>query len=227
MKLITEMVEEVQVLSEDSEDGKTKSWYVQGPFLQGGIKNRNNRIYPMGILEPEASRYIKEYVNDNRAMGELGHPQGPIINLDRVSHKIIQLVKEGNDYIGKAKIIAANPMGQIAIGLLSEGVKIGASSRAIGTVKRNNQGINEVQEDFHISTAADLVADPSAPSAFVNGIYEGVEYIYNNGALKEYDAEALKEEADKIFQAKINREARIKALFESFMTKISMAKDIY
>jgi len=180
MKLIREEVESIEVLTEESESGK-KTFYIQGPFLQGDIKNRNGRIYESNILAKEVGRYNEEYVNKNRAMGELGHPDGPTVNLDRVSHKITSLKQEGSNFIGKAKILET-PMGNIASALLSDGVTLGVSSRGMGSLVQRN-GANYVGEDFHLATAADIVADPSAPDAFVQGIMEGVEWYYDDGGM--------------------------------------------
>ena len=177
MRLFTELNEEVQLITEAEENGK-KSFFIEGTFLQGNIQNRNRRIYPVGILEKEVYRYMKENIEKNRAYGELGHPDGPNINLERVSHMIKSLKKEGNDFIGKAKILET-PYGMIVRNLLSEGANIGVSSRGMGTLKPNREGINEVQDDFRLATAADIVADPSAPNAFVRGIMENTEWIWD------------------------------------------------
>lgn len=183
MKLIREEVESVQVLTEES-NGK-KTFHIQGPFLQGDIKNRNGRIYESRILAKEVNRYNEQYVSKNRAMGELGHPDGPTVNLDRVSHKITSLKQEGSNFIGKAKILET-PMGRIAGALLNDGVTLGVSSRGMGSLVNKN-GANYVGEDFMLATAADIVADPSAPDAFVQGIMEGKEWVWDNGLLKEKD----------------------------------------
>jgi hypothetical protein len=183
MKLIKELTEELQYISEAKESGE-KSYFIEGVFLQAGIKNRNGRVYPSHIMEKAVDDYNRKYIKENRALGELGHPQGPTINHERTSHLIKSLVREGNNYIGRAKIITANPYGAIVKNLMDEGVKLGVSSRGMGTVRANN-GIMEVQEDFWIATAADIVADPSAPDAFVSGILEGKEWVWNNGILQE------------------------------------------
>jgi len=185
MKLIREEIETVEVLTEES-NGK-KTFHIQGPFLQGDIKNRNGRIYESRILAKEVNRYNEAYVNKNRAMGELGHPDGPTVNLDRVSHKITSLKQEGSNFIGKAKILET-PMGRIAGALLNDGVTLGVSSRGMGSLV-NKGGANYVGEDFMLATAADIVADPSAPDAFVQGIMEGKEWVWDNGLLKERDLE--------------------------------------
>ena len=189
MKLIREEIESVRVLTEEK-NGK-KSFYIEGTFLQGDIKNRNGRIYESRILAKEVDRYNQEYICKNRAMGELGHPDGPTVNLDRVSHKITSLTQEGSNFTGKAKILET-PMGRIAGALLNDGVTLGVSSRGMGSLVKKN-GINYVGEDFMLATAADIVADPSAPDAFVQGIMEGKEWVYDNGLLKEIDIERVKQ----------------------------------
>ena len=192
MKLIREEIEAVEVLTE-SNNGK-KTFYIQGPFLQGDIKNRNGRIYESRILAKEVNRYNEEYVAKNRAMGELGHPDGPTVNLDRVSHKITSLKQEGSNFMGKAKILET-PMGRIAGALLNDGVTLGVSSRGLGSLVNKN-GTNYVGEDFMLATAADIVADPSAPDAFVQGIMEGREWIWDNGLLKESEVQQVKDAID-------------------------------
>jgi hypothetical protein len=175
MKLITEEVSKVKFITEEK-NGK-KSLYIEGIFLQGDIKNRNGRCYPMETLSKEVGRYTDNYINKGRALGELGHPEGPTVNLDRVSHMITSLKESGSNYIGKAKILDT-PMGKIASSLINEGVKLGVSSRGIGSLVERN-GVRYVSDDFMLATAADIVADPSAPDAFVNGIMEGVEWVYD------------------------------------------------
>jgi hypothetical protein len=182
MKLIREEIEKVEVLTEGS--GKNQKLYIQGPFLQAECVNRNGRMYPRSIMEREVNRYTEQYVEKGRALGELGHPDGPTVNLDRVSHKIVSLTCEGNNWIGKAQILST-PMGKIAESLLKEGVCLGVSSRGIGSLRENSKGYKEVGEDFMLATAADIVADPSAPDAFVQGIMEGVEWVWNNGILEQ------------------------------------------
>ena len=178
MKLITEVYDQdIQFITEAKEDGG-KNYFIEGVFMQGDIKNRNGRIYTMEILMKEVDRYNKEYIKQNRAYGELGHPQGPTINLERVSHMIKELYQDGSDVIGRAKIMTETPMGKIVKNLMDEGAKLGVSSRGMGTLRQKN-GVNEVQNDFQLATAADIVADPSAPNAFVEGIMEGVEWIQN------------------------------------------------
>ncbi|QIN96895.1 prohead core scaffolding protein and protease [Synechococcus phage S-H34] len=192
MKLIREEIETVEVLTEEK-DGK-KSFYIQGPFLQGDIKNRNGRIYESRVLAKEVARYNENFIQRNRALGELGHPDGPTVNLDRVSHNITELYQDGSNFIGKAKILNT-PMGKIAAGLLGDGVQLGVSSRGMGSLVQR-EGVNYVGEDFHLATAADIVADPSAPDAFVQGIMEGKEWIWDNGLLKECDIEQVKRTID-------------------------------
>jgi hypothetical protein len=179
MKLITEMIEsEVDFVTEAKEDGG-KNYFIEGVFMQGNIKNRNGRMYPMETLAKEVKRYNKEYVEQNRAYGELGHPQGPTINLERVSHMIKDLHQDGNNIIGRAKIMTETPMGKIVKNLMDEGATLGVSSIGMGSLKQNKQGIMEVQNDFMLATAGDIVADPSAPNAFVRGIMEGVDWIFD------------------------------------------------
>ena len=181
MKLITEQIENVQILTEEK-DGK-KLLYIEGVFLQSELKNRNGRMYPFSVLEREVGRYNEEYIKSKRALGELGHPDGPTINLDRVSHRITSLRAEGNNFVGKAQILDT-PMGNIAKSLLGEGVQLGVSSRGMGSIQKS-EDCNVVADDFMLTTAADIVADPSAPDAFVNGIMEGKEWVWDNGLLKE------------------------------------------
>ena len=177
MKLITEMIDtDVQFITEAKEDGG-KNYFIEGVFMQGEIKNRNGRMYPIGTLLKEVKRYNKEYVEQNRAYGELGHPQGPTINLERVSHMIKDLHQDGNNIMGRAKIMTETPMGKIVKNLMDEGAKLGVSSRGMGTLKQDRDGTNVVSSDFQLATAADIVADPSAPDAFVEGIMEGVEWL--------------------------------------------------
>ena len=188
MKLFTELVEDVQYIVEEK-NGK-KDLYITGIYMQAETKNGNGRIYKLPILEREVARYNKQYVETNRALGELGHPSGPSINLDRVSHKIVELRQDGNNFIGKAKVLST-PMGNIAKNLLESGVQLGVSTRGMGSLKEVN-GVMEVQEDFYLATAADIVADPSAPDAFVRGIMEGVEWVWDNGILKAQKLEEMK-----------------------------------
>jgi hypothetical protein len=182
MKLIREEIESVDFIVEEK-NGK-KSLYIEGVFLQGDIQNRNGRMYPMDVLRREVSRYNENHVQSGRALGELGHPDGPTVNLDRVSHKIVSLKESGTNFIGKAKILGT-PMGKIAESLISEGVRLGVSSRGIGSLQMTKEGCNVVGEDFMLATAADIVADPSAPDAFVQGIMEGKEWVWDGGILRE------------------------------------------
>ena len=182
MKLIREEIEQVEVIVE-SRNGK-KNLFIEGVFLQGEIKNRNGRMYPMETLTREVGRYNENFVQKGRALGELGHPDGPTVNLDRVSHKIVSLKESGNNFIGKAKILST-PMGKIASDLLGEGVKLGVSSRGVGSLNKTNEGYSVVGEDFTLATAADIVADPSAPDAFVDGIMEGKDWVWDGGILRE------------------------------------------
>lgn len=202
MKLITERIEDIQYISEAKEDG-TKNLYIEGVFLQAAIKNRNGRIYPEEVMDKEVARYTKEAVENNTAMGELGHPASPQINLDRVSHRIVSLKKEGTNYIGKA-LITQTPMGNIAKGLMESGVKLGVSSRGMGTLKANKLGINEVQADFRLATAADIVSDPSAPDAWVNGIMESYDWVFD--PINGWKAVQLAEETKKQVDRKVNED---------------------
>ena len=211
MKLITEQIEEVKFLTEEN-NGK-KNHYIQGVFLQGEIKNRNGRVYPIDILEREVGRYTEQNISKNRALGELGHPEGPTVNLDRASHKIESLVREGNNYIGKAKILDT-PMGQIAKSLLGEGVSLGVSSRGVGSL-REMGGANYVRDDYQLATAADIVADPSAPDAFVEGIMEGKEWVWDNGLLKEQEISSIKKGIDAA--TLYNLQERKVSAFEQFL----------
>ena len=200
MKLIREEIEAVQVLTEETEGKKT--FYIEGPFLQGDIKNRNGRVYESRILAKEVARYNENFIQRNRALGELGHPDGPTVNLDRVSHNITELRQDGSNFIGKAKILNT-PMGKIASGLLGDGVQLGVSSRGMGSLVQR-EGVNYVGEDFHLATAADIVADPSAPDAFVNGIMEGKEWVYENGLLRERDLAEAKHKLDTVAPSRLN-----------------------
>ena len=192
MKLITEQIESVEFLVEDN--GSKKNHFIEGVFLQADIKNRNGRVYAMNVLEKEVGRCTESYISKDRALGELGHPEGPTVNLDRVSHKIVSLQKEGSNFIGKAKILDT-PMGKIAKNLIDEGVKLGVSSRGVGSISERN-GAAYVRDDFMLATAADIVADPSAPDAFVEGIMEGKEWVWNNGILTERHISSIKKELD-------------------------------
>ena len=216
MKLIKEVVESTKLVVEEKL-GKGKTYFIEGVFLQSELQNRNGRMYPESIMDKEVGRYLKEYVKQNRAYGELGHPDSPSINLDRVSHLIVDLRKEGTNYIGKAKILDT-PMGQIAKGLLDGGANLGVSSRALGSLKMNNEGINVVQDDFMLSTAADIVADPSAPDAFVRGIMESKEWTFVDGKFVEQHIEEVKSFIKKTSSRNLE-EAKVQA-FQRFLSKI-------
>ena len=218
MKLIREEIESVKVITEATKSGK-KNLYIEGVFLQGNIKNRNGRMYPMETLQREVGRYMKEHVNTGRALGELGHPDGPTVNLDRVSHKITSLKESGTNFVGRAKILESTPMGKIASSLLSEGVKLGVSSRGIGSLKPTKEGFNVVGEDFMLATAADIVADPSAPDAFVEGIMEGKEWIWEGSILRERKAEEIKSKIDTLAGRKMLEEHKL-SLFDEFINSL-------
>ena len=213
MKLIREEIEQVEVIVEER-NGK-KSLYIEGVFLQGDIKNRNGRMYPCSTLDKEVGRYNETFIQKGRALGELGHPDGPTVNLDRVSHKITSLVREGNNFIGRAKILNT-PMGNIAKSLLDEGVKLGVSSRGVGSVRMNNEGVNIVGEDFMLATAADIVADPSAPDAFVDGIMEGKEWVWDGGILREKYAEKTYKQINTLVNTRQLQENKLR-LFQDFL----------
>lgn len=216
MKLITEVNEQVRYITEEKE-GK-KALYIEGVFLQSNIKNRNGRMYPGEIMEKEINRYMKEAVENNRAFGELGHPDGPSINLDRVSHIITELRRDDDNWIGKAKL-TETPMGNIARGLIESGGQLGVSSRGLGTLKENRDGIQVVQDDFHLATAADIVADPSAPDAFVRGIMENKEWVIVNGVWTEQHCDMSKRYIKKTNKKQLE-EAKL-AIFERFLTNLS------
>ena len=213
MKLITEQIEDVKLLTEER-DGK-KLLYIEGVFLQSELKNRNGRMYPFDVLNNEVERYNEEYVKSKRALGELGHPDGPTINLDRVSHRITSLRAEGNNFIGKAQILDT-PMGNIAKSLLGEGVQLGVSSRGMGSIQKK-EDVNIVADDFMLTTAADIVADPSAPDAFVNGIMEGKEWVWDNGILKEAKVDKYRRYID---ESRRDLESRTLKVFEDFLGKL-------
>ena len=215
MKLITEQIEEINVLTEASESG-AKNYFIEGIFLQGDIRNRNGRVYPSTVLEREVQKYAESFIDKGRALGELGHPEGPTINLDRVSHKIISLKKEGSNFIGKAKLLET-PMGKVAKSLLDEGVKLGVSSRGMGSLELKN-GVNYVKDDFMLATAADIVADPSAPDAFVEGIMEGKEWVWESGLLKEVEISQIKTYISESTRFQIE-ERKLKA-FERFLKNL-------
>ena len=215
MKLIREEIETAKVTITEGKNGK-KNHFIEGVFLQGEIKNRNGRMYPISTLQREAVNYNKKYIEKGRALGELGHPDGPTINLDRVSHLITSLKQEGNNYVGKARLLDT-PMGNIAKNLIDEGVKLGVSSRGLGTI-RERDGVKVVMDDFMLATAADIVADPSAPDAFVNGIMEGKEWIYNNGSVQEQTVEQIKKRID---NAALNQMEQVKlSAFNQFMSQL-------
>lgn len=216
MKLIREVFDTTNVIVEEKL-GKPKQYFIEGVFLQSEITNRNGRMYKESTMDREVGRYLKEAVEMNRAYGELGHPEGPGINLDRVSHMITSLRKEGTNYIGRAKILDT-PMGQIAKGLLEGGANLGVSSRAMGSLKTNNEGVQVVQDDFMLSTAADIVADPSAPDAYVRGIMEGKEWTFVDGKFVEQNIEEVKSFIKKTSSRNLE-EAKIKA-FQHFLSKI-------
>lgn len=215
MKLITELNESIKYVTETKESGK-KSLYIEGVFLQSEIKNRNGRMYPKHVLEREVNRYNEQFVQKGRAFGELGHPDGPQINLDRISHIIESLKQDGSNWVGRAKI-TDTPMGNIARGIIESGGQLGVSTRGMGSIKLNKEGVNEVQDDFHLATAADIVADPSAPDAFVNGIMEGVEWIWENNMLIAHRAQAQVEQAVR----SRDLETEKFKIFENFINSLS------
>ena len=217
MKLISESIEDVEYLFEQDTEGK-KNYKIRGPFLQAEIKNRNGRVYPLSILEKEVGRYNKEYIQKNRAFGELGHPDGPTVNLERVSHMITGLHPDGNNFIGEAKVMDT-PYGKIVKNLIDEGAKLGVSSRGMGSLEPR-RGVNFVKDDFYLATAADIVADPSAPNAFVEGIMEGKEWVWDNGAVKEMDIAAYKQQLDMKYARAQAREEKAVEIFEDFMSKL-------
>ena len=213
MKLITEEISQVKFITEKKNGGK--KLYIEGVFLQGGIKNRNGRMYPVDILENEVRRYTKTFVSQGRALGELGHPEGPTVNLDRVSHKITSLVREGNNFRGKAQLLST-PMGKIASSLIDEGVKLGVSSRGVGSLRESSNGCKMVGEDFQLATAADIVADPSAPDAFVDGIMEGKDWIWDGGVLREKFAEKTYKQINTLTSSRELQENKLR-LFQDFL----------
>ena len=216
MKLITEEIESVEFLVE-TKNGK-KSMYIEGVFLQGNIKNRNGRMYPMETLRREVGRYNENHVQSGRALGELGHPEGPTVNLDRVSHKIVSLKESGSNFVGKAKILGT-PMGKIASSLIDECVKLGVSSRGIGSLKPTREGINVVGDDFMLATAADIVADPSAPDAFVEGIMEGKDWVWDGSILREKYAERTYKTINTLVDQKALDEKKL-SLFNDFLSNL-------
>ena len=216
MKLITEEISDVKFITEGK--GSKKKMYIEGVFLQGNLKNRNGRMYPVDTLAKEVSRYNESFVAKGRAVGDLGHPDGPTVNLDRVSHKIVDLHQEGNNFVGKAQLLET-PMGKIAKSLLAEGVTLGVSSRGIGTLKEDRDGIKVVGEDFQLATAADIVADPSAPDAFVNGIMEGKEWVWEGGILREQFVDQTKKRINTLVDQKTLEEHKL-GLFTDFLSNL-------
>ncbi|MBM4210595.1 MAG: primosomal protein [Gammaproteobacteria bacterium] len=216
MKLIREEIEKVELITESV--GGKKQLYIQGVFLQSECVNRNGRMYPFQIMEREVKRYNENYVQKGRALGELGHPDGPTVNLDRVSHKICELKQSGNNFIGKAQILST-PMGKIAESLLKDGVTLGVSSRGIGSLRENTKGYKEVGEDFMLATAADIVADPSAPDAFIQGIMEGKEWIWDGGILREKLAENTRKRINTLVDQRRLEEHKIQ-LFDDFINSL-------
>ena len=216
MKLITEEVSKVKFITEGK--GAKKKLYIEGVFLQGDIKNRNGRMYPVQTLSREVERYNESFVQKGRALGELGHPEGPTVNLDRVSHKITSLVREGNNFKGKAQLLST-PMGKIASSLIDEGVTLGVSSRGVGSLREDRTGCKVVGEDFQLATAADFVADPSAPDAFVNGIMEGREWVWEGGNLREQLAEKAKRTINTLVDQRRLEEHKLN-LFNDFLSNL-------
>ena len=216
MKLITEEVSRVKFIVEGK--GAKKKMYIEGVFLQGEIKNRNGRMYPISTLAKEVDRYNESFVKKGRALGELGHPEGPTVNLDRVSHKITSLVREGNNFRGKAQLLST-PMGKIAQNLIGEGVTLGVSSRGVGSLKEDLHGCKVVGEDFMLATAADIVADPSAPDAFVSGIMEGKEWIWEGGILREQLAEKTQKRINTLVDQRKLEEQKLN-LFNEFLSNL-------
>ena len=215
MKLISEALEDVKFLAEEDDNGK-KNYKIKGIFMQGNIKNRNGRVYPTEVLEKEIKRYDEKFIKNNRAYGELGHPEGPTVNLDRVSHMVTSLERDGDNFIGEAKIMST-PMGKIVKNIMDEGGTLGVSSRGMGSLEQKN-GANYVKKDFMLAAAADIVADPSAPNAFVQGIMEGKEWIWNNGVLKEVDVAEIQEDIERNIRS---RNANYQALaFAKFLKKL-------
>src|SRR6056300_1826238 len=215
MKLIAEQIQEVEYITEEK-DGGGKEMKIRGIFMQADQKNRNGRVYPFNILQKEVNRYNKEFVAEGRAFGELGHPEGPTVNLDRVSHMITKLEADGKNFIGEAKLLST-PMGEIAKALIKDGGKLGVSSRGMGSLE-SRSGANYVKDDFYLATAADIVADPSAPQAFVEGIMEGKEWVWDNGLLKEVEIQNIKDEINENVR---RRNANVSALaFAKFLSKI-------
>ena len=216
MKLITEQIDDVEVIVENR-NGK-KAMFIEGIFLQGDIQNRNGRMYPMDTLRREVTRYNESFVQSGRAVGELGHPEGPTVNLDRVSHKIVSLTESGSNYVGKAKILST-PMGKIAQNLIDEGGILGVSSRGLGTLAVNNEGVKIVSDDFTLATAADIVADPSAPDAFVAGIMEGKDWVWDGGVVREQLAKRTYKQVNTLVDNQQLEENKLK-LFNQFLSNL-------
>jgi len=216
MKLITEEISDIQIITEGK--GAKKRMCIEGVFLQGEIKNRNGRMYPMSTLAKEVGRYNESFVKKGRALGELGHPDGPTVNLDRVSHKITSLTQEGNNFKGKAQLLDT-PMGKIAQSLIGEGVMLGVSSRGVGSLQTTSEGCKVVGEDFQLATAADIVADPSAPDAFVNGIMEGKEWVWEGGILREQLAEQTKKRINTLVSQRQLEEKKLQ-LWNNFLSNL-------
>ena len=216
MKLITEEISSVKFITEGK--GAKKKMYIEGVFLQGDIKNRNGRMYPCQTLQKEVGRYNESFVQKGRALGELGHPDGPTVNLDRVSHKIISLKQEGKNFIGKAQLLET-PMGKIAKSLIAEGVTLGVSSRGVGSLKEDHTGCKVVGEDFMLATAADIVADPSAPDAFVSGIMEGKEWVWEGGILREQLASKTEKRINTLVDQNRLEEHKLN-LFNDFLSNL-------
>ena len=217
MKLISEHVDSIEYLVEESKEG-AKNYRIKGVFMQAEMKNRNGRMYPMSVLEKEVGRYNKEYVNQNRAFGELGHPDGPTVNLERVSHMITDLHPDGKNFIGEAKVMDT-PYGKIVKNLIDEGAKLGVSSRGMGSLEPKRD-MQVVKDDFYLATAADIVADPSAPNAFVEGIMEGKEWVWDNGIIKEMDIESYKRQLQVRYAKRSAQVEKRVEVFEDFMSKI-------
>ena len=216
MKLISEEAIDVNFVTEEDEN-KKKSYFIEGIFMQSEMKNRNGRVYPKAILQKEVKRYTDKFINTKRAFGELGHPDGPTVNLERVSHMITELVEDGANFVGRAKIMDT-PYGKIVKNLIDEGAKLGVSSRGMGSLKPVQDGLQEVQSDFYLATAADIVADPSAPDAFVSGIMEGKEWVWDNGLIKEKEIVEYQKQIERATEISRNK-VRIEA-FENFITKL-------
>lgn len=218
LKLICEVNEDINYITEAKDESGKKSYFIEGVFMQGDIKNRNGRVYPAETLAKEVARYNKEYVEKKRAYGELGHPQGPTINLERVSHMITELKQDGSNFMGKAKIMTETPYGAIVKSLMDEGAQLGVSSRGMGSLKAGKSGAQEVQKDFYLATAADIVADPSAPDAFVNGIMESKEWVWENGVIREatvadYETQIKKASKSDLESVKLK-------VFENFLSRL-------